>query len=106
MTTFGIIVVFILIVLITRIVEYLIFIKRVSKICSDYDWKYIDDHGYPVIDVLEDEHYYLKCEWSAYNFLFMKGPSPLEMIFGFKRLTIESQYNENSVEKLKKYEVI
>lgn len=106
MTLLGITVVFILTVLITRIVEYLIFIKRVSKICSDYDWKYIDEHGYPVIDVLEDEHYYLKCKWSAYNFMFMDGPSPAQMIFSFKRLTIESQYNKDSINKLKKYEVI
>ena len=106
MTIMGTTLIFIALVLITRIIEYLIFIKRVNRICKTYDWKYIDEHGYPVLDVLKDEHYYLKCKWSAYNFLFMDGPSPLSMIFNFKKLSIESQYNKKSVKKLKTYEII
>jgi hypothetical protein len=96
----------VLVLLSIRIIEYLIFIKKVSKICNTYDWKYIDEHGYPLIEVLKDEHYYLKSEWSAYNFLFMKGPSPANMIFNLKPLSIKSQYNNKAIEKLKTYEVI
>ena len=106
MTVMGVTLIFMVTVLITRIVEYLIFIKRVNNICNTYDWKYIDEHGYPVVDVLKDEDYYLKCKWSAYNFLFMDGPSPLSMIFNFKKLNIETQYNEKSVKKLRDYEII
>lgn len=106
MTVMELTFIFILIILFTRIVEYLIFIRRVNNICHTYDWKYIDEHGYPVVDVLKDEDYYLKCKWSAYNFLFMDGPSPLSMIFSFKKLNIESQYNKKSVNKLREYEII
>ena len=81
----------------------MIFIKRVNNICHTYDWKYIDEHGYPVVDVLKDEDYYLKCKWSAYNFLFMDGPSPLSMIFNFKKLTfykLSTFYLQHFVAKL------
>jgi hypothetical protein len=55
---------------------------------------------------MENENgYYLTSEWSAYNFLFLKGPSPKQMFLSFKPLTIEYQYNKEAVDKIKKYEI-
>lgn len=96
----------ILLLIITRIIHVYIFMKKISKVCYKYDWKYIDEHGDVLLEVLEDENnYYITAEWSAYNFLFLKGPSPLKMFFSLKPLTIESQYNKEVVEKLNKYEL-
>jgi hypothetical protein len=53
-----------------------------------------------------EDNYYLYSEWSAYNFLFLKGPSPINMFFSLKPLTIEKQYNPYVVNKLKEYEII
>jgi len=96
-----------IVLLIVRILHVYFFYRRVSKICNKYDWKYIDEFGDPLLDVLEDEDkYYLKAEWSAYNFLFLKGPSPLSVFFSLKPLTIESQYSLEAVDRLRKYELI
>jgi len=92
--------------LMVRLVELLLFIKKISEVCNTYDWKYIDKHGYPLIDVMGDDKYYLESEWSAYNFMFMKGPNPIFMLFSLKALTIEKQYNEDVLNKLREYEVI
>ncbi len=97
----------ILVLIIVRGLHVYFFYKRVSKVCNVYDWKYIDEYGDPLLDVLADENrYYVKAEWSAYNFLFLKGPSPLSVFFSLKPLTIESQYSCEAVEKLNKYEII
>jgi hypothetical protein len=81
--------------------------KRVSKICNKYDWKHIDKNPLCLLDKMENENdYYLTSEWSAYNFLFLKGPSPKQMFLSFKPLTIEKQYNKEVVERLKEYEII
>ena len=80
--------------------------KKVSKMCNKYDWKYINENPESLIDKMKNENgYYLTSEWSAYNFLYLKGPSPKEMFLSFKRLTIENQYNKEVVDKLKKYEI-
>jgi len=92
--------------LIVRVIELLIFLKKVSKICHTYDWKYIDKHGYPLIEVMENDKYYMTSEWSAYNFLFIKGPNPFLMLFSLKPLRVEKQYNKEAVNKLREYEVI
>ena len=55
---------------------------------------------------IKEKDYYLTSNWSAYNFMFLKGPSPIAMFFSFKILTIENQYNNEVIDKLKKYEVI
>ena len=81
------------------------FIKRVSKLCNKYDWNFVEDNESYVLYIMED-NYYLYSEWSAYNFLFLKGPSPIHMFFSLKPLTIEKQYNECAVNKLKEYEII
>jgi hypothetical protein len=50
--------------------------------------------------------YYMTNDWSAYNFLYLKGPSPKSMFLSFKKLTIENQYNKQTVDRLKEYEII
>ena len=95
------------ILLVIRGFELNYFLKRVSRVCERYDWKYIDEFGHPLVDVLKDENnYFVKCEWSAYNFLFMKGPNPLLMYFSLKPLRIEEQYNETAIKKLEKYGLV
>ena len=47
----------------------------------------------------------VKAKWSAYNFLFLKGPSPLSMFFSFKRLTIENIYSKEVVARLNGNEI-
>ena len=60
-----------------------------------------------LIDKMKNKDtYYLTSEWSAYNFLYLKGPSPKQMFFSLRPLRIETQYNEQKVNRLKEYEVI
>lgn len=93
-------------IFITRGVELYFFIKKISKICNRYDWKHVDHNDLLLIEMLTDEDYTKTREWSAYNFLYDKGPSPLDMFISFKPFTIEAQYNKEVVDKLKKYEII
>tara|TARA_R110001632_G_scaffold91448_2_gene196049 strand:+ start:162 stop:473 length:312 start_codon:yes stop_codon:yes gene_type:complete len=93
-------------ILIIRGIELYFFLKRVSKTCYEYDWKHVDHNGLLLIEMLKDDDYTKTREWSAYNFLFYNGPSPLEMYLSFKSLSIETQYNKEVVQKLRKYEVI
>lgn len=97
---------FICLVLVTRFIEFKIFMNKVSKACNDYDWKFINENPECLVDKMKNENdYFLTSEWSAYNFLFLKGPSPKKMFLSFKPLTIEKQYNKEVVDKLKKYEI-
>ena len=97
----------ILVTLVTRIIEFVLFMKKLSKICHKYDWKYVNKHPMCLLDMIKDKkNYYVNSEWSAYNFLFLKGPSPKSMLLSFKKLTIENQYNKQTVDRLKEYEII
>lgn len=80
--------------------------KKITKVCYEYDWKVANENSGYVIDMISDANYYVYKEWSAYNFLFLKGSKPMDMFFSLKRLTIESQYNKELVNRLKKYEII
>lgn len=93
-------------ILIVRGIHLYVFLKRVSKVCNDYDWRHADKYGFPAVEMLEDKHYYVTSKWSAYHFLFMNGPNPLLMFFSFKPLTIEGQYDKIYVDRLREYEVI
>ena len=98
---------FICLVLVVRYIEFIIFMKKVSKICDKYDWKHINKNPLCLLDRMRNENgYYLTSEGSAYNFLFLKGPSPKKMFLSFKPLTIEKQYNKEVINKLKEYEII
>ena len=91
--------------LLARYFEVKIFLRKVSKICNKYDWKYINENPLCLLDKMKNENgYYLTSEWSAYNFLFLKGPSPKQMYLSFKPLTLENVYDKEVLEKLKKYE--
>jgi hypothetical protein len=74
-------------------------------VCHQYDWKQVNNDDMLILEIKEKD-YYLTSNWSAYNFMFLKGPSPIAMFFSFKILTIENQYNNEVIDKLKKYEVI
>jgi hypothetical protein len=102
-TIFG----FVLLTLVTRVIEFVMFMKKVSKTCYKYDWKYVNKNQMHLLDIMKNrKSYYMTNEWSAYNFLFLKGPSPKSMFLSFKRLTIENQYNKEAIDRLKEYEII
>ena len=97
----------ILVTFVTRIIEFILFMKKVSKTCHKYDWKYVNKHPMCLLDMMKNrEGYYMTNDWSAYNFLYLKGPSPKSMFLSFKKLTIENQYNKKIVDRLKEYEII
>ena len=97
----------ILATLVTRIIEFVLFMKKLSKICHKYDWKYVNKHPMCLLDIMKNRKgYYMTNDWSAYNFLYLKGPSPKSMFLSFKKLTIENQYNKQTVDRLKEYEII
>jgi hypothetical protein len=92
--------------LLARYFEVKIFLRKVSKICNKYDWKYINENPECLIDKMKDENgYYLTSEWSAYKFLFLNGPSPKQMYLSFKPLTLKNVYNKEVLEKIQKYEI-
>jgi len=86
-------------VILLRVIQVYLFIKQISRECDIYDWMSVDENPLRLIEILEDD-YYVTAEWSAYNFLFLKGPSPLSMFFSFKRLTIENIYSKEVVARL------
>ena len=88
-----------ILVILLRVVQVYLFIKQVSRECDIYDWMSVDENPLRLLEILEDD-YYVTAEWSAYNFLFLKGPSPLSMFFSFKRLTIENIYRKEVVARL------
>jgi hypothetical protein len=100
-------VVFLIMVLIgVRVLQVYLFIKKVSKVCADYDWKHIDHNTDLLLEWMKGDDFYMSREWSAYNFMFMKGPNPLLMFFSLKPLTIRGQYTIEIVERLGKYNIL
>jgi hypothetical protein len=93
------------IIILVRIFEFYFFMKRVNNVCMTYDWKYVDENEDLLPDMLQ-EKYYLKAKWSAYNFLFLKGPHPFFILLSFKILTFDNIYNKDKVDKIRKYEII
>ena len=92
---------------IIRSVELYVFMRKLTKVCFKYDWKYINKNPKCLIDKIKNKDtYYLTSEWSAYNFLYLQGPSIRQMFFSLKPLRIETQYNIDRVNRLKEYEVI
>jgi hypothetical protein len=97
----------VLVILVTRIIEFILFMKKVTIVCHKYDWKYVNKHPMCLLDMMKNRKgYYMTNDWSAYNFLYLKGPSPKSMFLSFKKLTIENQYNKKIVDRLKEYEII
>lgn len=89
-----------------RLVEVFILLKKVSRICHEYDWKHADKYGFPALEMLEKKDYYVTSKWSAYNFMFLNGPNPLLMFFSKKPLTIEGQYSKDNIERLRDYDLL
>ena len=84
------------------------FLKLISRFCYIYDRNYINEHGDEDISIILDytkEKYHLTAEWSAYNWMFFKGPNPYMMVFLLKPLTVEIQYGKEVMSKLRKYYV-
>lgn len=97
-------VIILLIALIIRIIELYLFIKKVSATCNKYDWAFIDKHGYPLVDLIKGgDTYYVTCSWSAYNFLFLKGPHPLYMFFFPGIISFSNQYTDLQLNRLAKH---
>jgi hypothetical protein len=92
-------------VLLTRCIELFLFMRKVSKLCNEYDWKYINKNPMCLLDKMNDEKgYFLTSDWSAYNFLYMKGPSPKKMFLSFKPLTLKTIYDKKVLDRLKQNE--
>jgi len=94
------------VLILVRYFEVKLFLRKVSKLCNKYDWKHINEHPECLLDKMKNENgYYLDSEWSAYNFLFLKGPSPKQMYLSFKPLTLDNVYDKEVLDKLNKYEI-
>jgi len=87
--------------LLIRAIKFRKFLKSITKVCHIYDWKHVDENGDLLLEIIKDD-YWEKSEWSAYNFLYLKGPSPFKMFFSFKALELKSFYDEKIIEKVKK----
>ena len=85
---------------IIRFIQMKKFLKNLSVICHMYDWKIVDEDPEKLLEILK-ENYYMDAEWSAYNFLFLKGPSPFSMYFSFKVVDIYNFYEKEIVDKVK-----
>ena len=92
--------------LVIRGIETYRFVKSISKLCYKYDWKVINENPDFLLIKMADKDYHLTSKWSAYNFLWLNGPSVLTMFFSFKSMTIENHYNKRAVERINKYEII
>lgn len=90
----------IIISLLIRLIQFRRFLKNITKVCHIYDWKVVDENGDLLLEILE-ENYWLKAEWSAYNFMYLKGPKPIKMFFSFKTLELKNFYDEAIIEKVK-----
>ena len=93
-----------IVAIIARIIQVYLFIKHISTKCHIYDWRCVDENPLLLIDIIKDD-YFINAEWSAYNFLYLKGPSPLSMFFSFKCLTMKNIYNKEILTKLKRHEI-
>ena len=96
----------IILLLVVRGIETYFFVKSISKLCYKYDWKLINENPDFLLIKMVDKDYYLTSKWSAYNFLWLNGPSTLSMFFSFKSMTIENHYNKRAVDRINKYEII
>lgn len=101
-------VILVIVVILTRAIQLHRFLKQVSRLCHIYDKNYLNEHGDTNVLLVLDymtEDYHLTAEWSAYNWMFFKGPNPFSMFFSFSSLTIEKQYGKEAVDKFEKYHV-
>ncbi len=98
----------ILIALCTRYIQWRLFMKKVSKICYQYDKSYVfgKDHIPELIAKMKDpDGYYVYSEWSAYYFLFLQGPDPYAILISLKAYRLENFYSATSIDKLRAMKV-
>ena len=86
--------------LLIRVIKFAKFMNNITKVCHIYDWKHVDENGNLLPEIIE-HNYWIKSEWSAYNFLYLKGPSPWRIFFSFKALELKNFYDAKIVEKVK-----
>ena len=94
----------ILVVLTTRFLAWRRFMRYISKICDRYDKQCIfKANRIPeLIAKLKDpDAYFLHHDWSAYHFLFLKGPHPYPILFSFRAYKIENFYSTSVIERLR-----
>ena len=60
----------------------------------------MDDNGDLLLEIIDDD-YWLTSQWSAYNFMYLKGPNPWRIYFSFKKLELENFYNEEVIQAVK-----
>lgn len=87
-------------IFLVRFFETYFFLRKISKLCNKYDWKYVDKHDYLLPIIMNDKEYYKNQSWSAYNFLYLDGPDPIKMYFSFKSLNIHNIYNKDIINKI------
>lgn len=100
--------VLLIVVITTRIIQVYKFLKIVSKLCHIYDRNYMNEHGDENIQLVLDfmqKDYHMTAEWSAYQWVFFKGPNPWLMPFSLKPLTIDGQYGKETAKKFIEYYV-
>lgn len=108
MTTLITLSILVVLTIATRIYQIYKFLKMVSRFCHIYDRNYINEHGDTNIQIVFEymkENYHLTAEWSAYKWMFFKGPNPYLMFFSINPLTIEGQYGKKAVDRLNQYAV-
>jgi len=76
------------------------FMKNITKVCHLYDWKHVDENGDLLLEIIED-NYWLTSKWSAYNFMYLKGPNPWRIFFSFKKLKLENFYEQSVIQTVK-----
>jgi hypothetical protein len=78
--------------------------KNISKLCERYDKKYIfEKNRMPelIAKLREPDSYFIHNEWSAYHFLFLKGPSPYDILFSLKSYRLENFYHPSALDRLR-----
>ncbi len=83
-----------------RAVKFRKFMKNITKVCHMYDWKHVDEHGELLLEIIKD-NYWLTSKWSAYNFMYLQGPSPWRIFFSFKKLKLDNFYDRLVIESVK-----
>jgi len=95
----------ILILLLVRTIEFYLFMRKLSKLCYKYDWKYVDRNEHLLIEMFKKD-YWLTNEWSAYNFIYLKNDNPINYFFSFKLFNLTNIYDKEVIKKLEENEVI
>ena len=54
--------------------------RNISKVCHLYDWKHVDENGELLLEIIK-ENYWINSKWSAYHFMYLKGPNLPDVLF-------------------------